>query len=80
LLVLFKKVEQFLSYFGKMVAMIAIGEPTETMDEKDFLKETLKLALEVMETPEVGPRASGFAAFQECAKAIGNDREFAENT
>lgn len=65
---------------SETVALMAVGEPTEAVDEKDFLKETLKLAVEVMETPEVGPRAAGFAAFQEWAKAIGNDREFTDNT
>ncbi|NLO40612.1 MAG: helix-turn-helix domain-containing protein [Ruminiclostridium sp.] len=64
---------------SETVALMAVGEPTEAVDEMLFLKDTLKLALEVMETPEVGPRAAGFAAYQEWAKAIGNDHEFSDN-
>jgi AraC-like DNA-binding protein len=66
--------------YSETVALMAVGEPVQSVNEKHFLKETLKLALEVMETPEVGCRASGFAAYQEWAKAIRNDNEFSENT
>lgn len=65
---------------SETVALMAVGDPIEAPDEKTFLKQTLEFALEVMETPQVGIRAAGFAAFQEWAKAISDDAEFSENT
>lgn len=65
---------------SETVALMAVGDPIEVPDEKTFLKQTLELALEVMETPQVGIRAAGFAAFREWAKAISDDTEFSENT
>jgi hypothetical protein len=59
---------------------MAIGDPVETPDERTLLKKTLEFALNVMETPAVGPRASGYAAFGEWAKAIANDSEFSGGT
>jgi len=65
---------------SETVALMAIGDPIEVPDEKTFLKQTLDFALEVMETPQIGIRAAGFAAFREWARAISNDAEFSENT
>lgn len=65
---------------SETVALMAIGEPVDVPDERTFLQDTLEFALKVMEAPKVGCRAAGFAAFQEWAKAIANDCEFAENT
>lgn len=65
---------------SETVALMAVGDPVDVPDEKTFLKQTLEFALEVMETPRVGVRAAGFAAFLEWAKAISDDAEFSEKT
>lgn len=62
--------------YSETIAVVAIGELGEQMDERAFLQDTLTNALTTMETPQVIDHASGFAAYQAWADALVRDSEF----
>jgi hypothetical protein len=60
------------------IALLAIGEQGEAPEERQFLRETLIFALELMETPRVHWYAGGFAAYDAWA-ALAKETEFPAN-
>lgn len=64
---------------SETVALMAVGKEVEALDEKIFLRKALQNALNIMETPKVGKRAAGFAAYKAWAKAILDDNNFSGN-
>ncbi len=60
------------------VAVLALGECKDgPSDKKPLLIDTLTYALEIMETPKVHERASGYAAYDTWADALLDESEFA---
>lgn len=58
------------------IALLAIGESIESLEEKSFLKDTLEYALSIIETRQVNAYAGGLAAYEAWAGAMSRESEF----
>lgn len=62
--------------YGETIAVMALGPTAAVPEEKELLRDALRFALEVMETPRMQTYAGGIAAFEAWATALLRESEF----